>query len=75
MIYVFDQYTIDTERFELSGPNGTIDSEPQVLEFLIHMIRHRDHLVSKESLHEALWPGRIVSDAALSTLVRNARRL
>ncbi|MEM8575745.1 MAG: winged helix-turn-helix domain-containing protein [Pseudomonadota bacterium] len=52
-----------------------MEAEPQALESLIHMIRNRGELVSKDALHETFWPGRVVSDAALSTLVRNARRL
>lgn len=75
MIYEFDDFVIDTDRFQLSGPDGPVEAEPQALEFLIHMIRNRGELVSKDALHETFWPGRVVSDAALSTLVRNARRL
>ena len=75
MIYAFNAFTIDTDRFQLSGPDGPVDAEPQALEFLIHMIRNRGELVPKEALHETFWPDRVVSDAALSTLVRNARRL
>ncbi|MCV3273887.1 alpha/beta fold hydrolase [Roseobacter sinensis] len=75
MIYAFEDFTIDTDRFQLAGPDGLIDAEPQALEFLIHMIRNRGQLVSKDALHETFWPDRVVSDAALSTLVRSARRL
>lgn len=75
MIYAFEEFRIDTDRFQLTGADGVIESEPQALEFLIHMIRHRGHLVTKDALHQRFWPDRIVSDAALSNLVRNARRL
>ncbi|MCK8484210.1 alpha/beta fold hydrolase [Aliiroseovarius sp. S2029] len=75
MIYAFENFTVDTERFRLVGPEGPIEAEPQALEFLIHMIRNRGQLVSKEALHQTFWPDRVVSDAALSTLVRSARRL
>ncbi|WP_430449995.1 alpha/beta fold hydrolase [Rhodophyticola sp.] len=75
MIYAFETFTVDTDRFQLSGPEGPIEAEPQSLEFLIHMIRNRGQLVSKEALHQTFWPDRVVSDAALSTLVSNARRL
>lgn len=75
MIYAFEDFTIDTDRFQLAGPDGIIEGEPQALEFLIHMIRNRGQLVTKETLHQTFWPDRVVSDAALSNLVRNARRL
>ncbi len=75
MIYAFEQFTIDTDRFQLAGPDGLIEAEPQALEFLIHMIRNRGQMITKDMLHQTFWPDRIVSDAALSNLVRNARRL
>ncbi|MEM7642216.1 MAG: alpha/beta fold hydrolase [Pseudomonadota bacterium] len=75
MIYAFEEFTIDTDRFQLAGPDGPIEAEPQALEFLIHMIRNRGQLVAKDALHQTFWPDRVVSDAALSNLVRNARRL
>lgn len=75
MIYAFDDFTIDTDRFQLAGPDGLIEAEPQALEFLIHMIRNRGQLITKDALHQTFWPDRVVSDAALSNLVRIARRL
>jgi hypothetical protein len=53
-------------------PRDAIEAEPQALEFLIHMIRNRGQLVTKDMpCIETFWPDRVVSDAALSTLVRN----
>lgn len=75
MIYYFEDFAIDSDRFQLAGPEGLIEAEPQALEFLIFMIQHRGQLVTKDLLHQTFWPDRVVSDAALSNLVRNARRL
>jgi TolB-like protein len=74
MQLIFEPFRIDAERFELHGPGGRVDVEPQALELLIHLIRHRDRLVTKDELHQTFWDGRFVSDAALSTLVKAARR-
>ncbi len=75
MIYAFEDFTIDTDRFQLARSDELIEAEPQVLEFLIHLVQHQGQLLSKDALHRTIWPDRVVSDAALSTLVRNARRL
>lgn len=48
--------------------------EPQVLALLIHLLRHRDRLVTKDEIAGAVWPGRAVSDASISSRVRSARQ-
>ncbi|MCL4189409.1 MAG: winged helix-turn-helix domain-containing protein [Rhodobacteraceae bacterium] len=73
MEFVFDAFRIDTDRFELSGTGGRIAVEPQALELLIHLIRNRHRLVTRDELHQTFWEGRFVSDSALSSLVRAAR--
>ena len=46
---------------------------PQVFDLLVHLIRHRDRVVSKEDLLASVWQGRIVSDFALFNRVNAAR--
>jgi DNA-binding winged helix-turn-helix (wHTH) protein len=48
--------------------------EPQVYDLLLHLVRHRDRVVSKDELLDAIWNGRIVSDAALSSRINAARK-
>lgn len=48
--------------------------QPQVLSLLAYLIENRDRIVSKDELIDALWNGRIVSDAALNTRIRDVRR-
>lgn len=38
------------------------------------LIRHRDRIVTKESLIEEIWDGRAITDAALNTRIRSVRR-
>ena len=47
--------------------------EPQVFDFLVYLIRHREHVVSRDELIESIWGGRIVSKSALSTRINAAR--
>ncbi|ABD56586.1 winged helix-turn-helix domain-containing protein [Jannaschia sp. CCS1] len=74
MIYAFEDFTIDTDRFQLARGDELIETEPQTLEFLIFLAQNQGQMLTKDTLHEVFWPDRVVSDAALSTLVRNARR-
>src|SRR5262249_6246122 len=46
---------------------------PQVFDLLDYLIRNREHVVSKHDLISAIWEGRIVSDAALTTRLNAAR--
>lgn len=75
MIYRFGEFELDAEAFRLRSAEGPVPAEPQAIEFLLFMIRNRDRMVSKDELHQVFWNGRFVSDAALSTLVRSARRV
>lgn len=68
-----DAVQIDTDTREVRCNNQRIDLEPKVYELLVHLIRHRDRVVSKEELLEQVWPGRVVSDDALYRAVRLAR--
>lgn len=47
--------------------------EPQVFDLLVHLIRHRDRVVSKDGLLAAVWQGRIVSESALFNRINAAR--
>ena len=41
---------------------------PQVFDLLEYLIRNRERVVSKNDLINAVWNGRIVSDAALTKI-------
>ena len=48
--------------------------EPQVYDLLVHLVRNRDRVVSKDELFDTIWNGRIVSDATLSSRINAARK-
>ncbi len=48
--------------------------EPQVFNLLLHLVRNRGRIVSKDELIETVWNGRIVSEAALSSRINAARK-
>jgi TolB-like protein len=71
--YLFEDYTLDTERRELHRGADVVPVAPQVFDLLDYLIRNRERVVSKDSLIEAIWNGRSVSDAALTTRLNVAR--
>lgn len=74
MLFKFDRWQLDSERYELSQHGQPCKVEPQVFDLLEFLLRHHDRVVSKEELLEALWGGKVVSDATLSTCVKAARQ-
>ena len=73
MRYLFDDYTLDTERRELHRGAEIVPVTPQVFDLLAYLIHNRERVVSRESLIHAIWDGRIVSDAAVTTRLNAAR--
>ncbi|MDA9444153.1 adenylate cyclase [Bradyrhizobium sp. CCBAU 51745] len=73
MRYLFDDYALDTDRRELHRATDVIVVTPQVFDLLDYLIRNRERVVSKDDLTNAVWNGRIVSDAALTTRLNAAR--
>jgi len=71
--YLFEDYTLDTERRELHRGADAVSITPQVFDLLDYLIRNRERVVSKDHLISAVWNGRIVSDAALTTRLNAAR--
>jgi adenylate cyclase len=71
--YFFEKYALDTDRRELRRGVDLISITPQVFDLLEFLIRNRERVVSKDDLIAAIWGGRIVSDAALTTRLNVAR--
>lgn len=73
MRYLFEDFALDADCRELLRGTERVSVEPQVFDLLHHLIRNRDHVVSKSDLMVSVWNGRIVSESALSTRLNAAR--
>ena len=73
MRYLFEDFVLDTDRRELHRGTEVVSIAPQVFDLLEYLIRSRECVVSKEDLIRAVWSGRIVSDAALTTRLNAVR--
>ena len=74
MRFLFGDCMLDPARCELSRGGKPIHIEPQVMDVLLHLIRNRDQVVSKDNLLAAVWGGRIVSESTLNNRINSARR-
>ncbi|MFT5113778.1 MAG: TolB-like protein [Parasphingorhabdus sp.] len=74
MQFQFDNFTLDTERFQLMCDGEAVRTEPQVMELLIFLIVNRGRMVSRIELNDSIWNGRVVSDSALSSRIKIARQ-
>ncbi|MVT70815.1 tetratricopeptide repeat protein [Bradyrhizobium pachyrhizi] len=73
MRYLFGEYSFDVDRREVHRGVDVVSVAPQVFDLIDYLIRNRDRVVSKDDLIRAIWNGRIVSDAALTTRLNAAR--
>lgn len=73
MIHRFGEFTLDERLGELRRSGEVVPLQPKVLDLLVYLVRNRDRPVSKEELFAELWSDVVVSDAALTSAVRDAR--
>ncbi len=75
MGFAFDDgLVLDTARFELRRDGRPVPIEPQTFDVLSYLVSHRDRVVSKEELMDAVWGGRFVTEAAVTSRIKQARR-
>jgi TolB-like protein len=72
--FVFGECVLDTCRRELSRASEPVAVGPQVFDLLIHLIKNRDRVVSKDELFDVIWRGRTISESTLTSHVNFARR-
>lgn len=70
----FDGYSLDLKRYSLALHGETRPIEPQVFNLLVYLIEHRDRVISRDELLTELWQGKVVSDATLSSCIKEARK-
>src|SRR3954463_15587411 len=72
-VFSFDNHTLDTGRRELRRGSELVATQPQVFDLLVHLLKCRDQVVSKDDLIALVWGGRIVSDSTLDSRINAAR--
>ncbi len=75
MRYRFGSFVLDLDTLELAKDGAPRPLEPQVFDLIRCLIERRDRVVTTDELVDCVWRGRIVSEAALSGRIRDARRV
>jgi DNA-binding winged helix-turn-helix (wHTH) protein len=73
LLYSFEDCCLDTSRRELRRGGALVALQPQVFNVIEYLIRNRERVVGKDDLLDAVWHGRIVSEANLSSRINAAR--
>lgn len=74
MPYVFGEYTLDPDHYELRRAGTLVPLEPRVFDLLAYLVQHPGHTITKEVLLTQLWPDQFVAEASLTNAVAQARR-
>lgn len=69
----FGELTFDADTRQLVGADGEVHLSPKAFELLRILVEHRPRSMSKNELHELLWPATFVSEANLASLVAEIR--
>jgi len=70
----FRDFELDTAHFELREKGERVPVEPQVFDLLVLLARNASRTVTKEEIFSEIWGDRIVSESALSSQIKAARR-
>lgn len=74
MTYQFANCVLDADRHVFSRAGVDRHLEPQVFDLLVLLARSAPALVSYDQMIEAIWDGRVVSDATLAARISAARQ-
>jgi DNA-binding winged helix-turn-helix (wHTH) protein/tetratricopeptide (TPR) repeat protein len=74
MVFAFESFELDSELYELRKNGAPTSVEPQVFDVILYLLRHRERVVSKQELFENIWKTRYVTESALTSRIKAARR-
>ena len=74
MIVRFGEFELDMAKHELRHAGEPQAIEPMVFQLLSFLVTNNNRLLSREEIIESLWHGRVVSDSALSSQIKAARK-
>ena len=73
MLYLFEDFALDTGTRELRRSGRLLSIEPKVFDLIAHLVANRERVIAKDALIAGVWSGRVVSDSALTTCINAAR--
>ena len=74
-IYRFNNREVVICLRQVRADGAPVDAQPKTFDLLVYLIENRDRVVDRDELLDRLWPDTIVTDSALTQVVRKARSL
>jgi DNA-binding winged helix-turn-helix (wHTH) protein len=74
VIFTFEDCELDTALRELRKGGTAVHVQPQVFDVLAYLVQHHDRVVPKRELLDEVWGHRFVSESALTSRIKAARR-
>jgi class 3 adenylate cyclase/DNA-binding winged helix-turn-helix (wHTH) protein/predicted ATPase len=74
MRYVFGDYALDTDCYELRRAGTLLPLGPKAFELLTYLLQHRGRALTKEELLERVWPHQYVSESVLTSCILVVRK-
>jgi Tol biopolymer transport system component/DNA-binding winged helix-turn-helix (wHTH) protein len=73
-VYQFGDIRVDLARMAARRDDAPIALEPKAFDVLVYLIRHRDRVVTKEEILDAVWTGTFVTPNVLTRAVAQIRK-
>lgn len=73
MQWLFSDCILDPERREVCRGSRLVATTPKVFDLLLHLIAHRNRVVSRDELIEKVWNGRVVSESTIASQINAVR--
>jgi tetratricopeptide (TPR) repeat protein len=74
MIFAFGEFELDVQLCVLRRGPEPVRMQPKVFDTLRYLVEHRDRVVTKAELLQAVWNGQRLSGVAVPWSIRHARR-
>jgi predicted ATPase len=74
MRYLFGNCELDLDQVRLRVDGVDRPVEPQVFNVIALLVQHRNRVISKEEILDAVWNHRFVSESSLTSRIKSARQ-
>jgi TolB-like protein/Tfp pilus assembly protein PilF len=72
-VYRFGDFSLDPGGFRIQRRDEELPLRPKSFEILLHLLRHRNRVVTKRELLESVWAGSFVNETVASQCVGEIR--
>jgi len=71
--YRFGSFQIDVARRQLTCDGEPVTVQARVFDLLAYLAAHNDRVVDKDELLDEVWPGRVITETAMTRAIMKAR--